>query len=105
MEKDAELTQLRELLSGFLTQSIPMTVLTDPNKKTYAPEEVSKIVLDSYLMGFSDVVRFIDGDTIAFEEIATVNGRVVVVDTRQKRFVFPVPKEDVPIGENQRMGT
>ncbi len=101
MEKDDMLAKLREMLSGIFEQPIPMTILTDPNKKTYAPEEVSKIVLDSYLMGLADVLDFMEGETIAFEEIATADGRVVVVDTRQKTFVFPVPKEDVLIGENE----
>lgn len=94
MEMDA-FTRLEELLRSVFEKPIPMTILTDPNKKTYGPEEVSKIVLDSYLMGLSDVLGFIEGDTVAFDEIATADGRVVVVDTRQKLFVFPIPKEDV----------
>lgn len=99
MEQDMMLTKLREVLSGIFSQPIPMTILTDPEKQTYAPEEVSKIVLDSYLMGLADVLNFMEGETIAFDEIATVDGRVVVVDTRQEHFVFPIPKEDVMTGE------
>jgi hypothetical protein len=98
MKKDIVLARLRKTLRAVFNQAIPMIVLTDPGKATYAPDEVPKIVLDTYLMALSDVLDFIEGDTLNVEELLTPNGKAVVVDTTQKLFVVRVPREDVVLG-------
>jgi len=98
MKKDIVLARLRKTLRAVFNQPIPMTVLTDPDKANYAPDEVPKIVLDTYLMALSDVRDFIEGDTLNVEELLTPNGKAVVVDTTQKLFVVRVPQEDVVLG-------
>jgi hypothetical protein len=95
LKKDIMLARLRKTLRAVFNQPIPMTVLIDPDKATYAPEEVPKIVLDTYLMALSDVLDFIEGHTSNVEELLTLNGKAVVVDTTQKLFVVRVLKEDV----------
>lgn len=95
MKKDVVLARLRKMLRTVLRQPVPMTVLLDPDTKTYTPEEVCKVVLDAYLMALSDVQDYIEGDRLGLEELMTTDGKGVVVDTSQKVFVFPVPKEDI----------
>ncbi len=100
MKKEIVLARLKKTLRAVFNQTIPMTVLIDPEKPTYAPEEVPKIVLDTYLMALSDVLDFIEGYTSNVEELLTPNGKAVVVDTTQKLFVVRVPKEDVIFEEH-----
>ncbi|MBI5572910.1 MAG: hypothetical protein HY914_23400 [Desulfomonile tiedjei] len=95
MKKDVVLARLRRVLRSVFSQPVPMTILTNPEIKTYTPEEVSKVVLDTYLMALSDVQDYIEGETLTLEELLTTDGKAVVVDTSQKIFVFPVPKEDI----------
>jgi hypothetical protein len=47
MKKDVLLAKLRKVLRSVFSQPFPMTVLTDPEKETYKPEEVCKVVLDT----------------------------------------------------------
>ena len=72
-----------------------MTVLTDPEKSGYRPDEVSKITLDAYLLGLMDVLDAIEGDSEGLEETLTQDGKAVVIDVHEKVFVILVPKEDV----------
>jgi hypothetical protein len=100
MKKDVLLARLRKTLRAVFNRSIPMTILTDPNKETYTPEEIPKIVLDTYLMALSDVLDFIEGETLNVEELLTPNGKAVVVDTTQRLFVVRVPKEDIKLRDD-----
>jgi hypothetical protein len=100
MKKDVLLARLRKVLRGVFGQPIPMTILTDPDIKTYTPEEVCKVVLDTYLMALSDVLDFIEGDTLNLEELLTPDGKGVAVDTSERVFVVRVPKEDIEFRDN-----
>jgi hypothetical protein len=95
MKKDVVLARLRKVLRSVFRQPVPMTILTDPDIKTYTPEEVCKVVLDTYLMALLDVGDYIEGETLSLEELLSTGGKAVVVDTSQKVFVFPVPKQDI----------
>ncbi|MEW6141000.1 MAG: hypothetical protein AB1733_22485 [Thermodesulfobacteriota bacterium] len=95
MKKDVVLARLRKLLRSVLRQPVPMTILTDPDRKTYTPEEVCKVVLDTYLMALLDVQDYIEGETLSLEELLSTDGKAVVVDTSQRVFVFSVPKQDI----------
>lgn len=78
-----------------------MTILTNPDKPSYTPEEASKIALDGYLMGLVDVLDFIDGKPSGLKELQTHDGKLVAIDTDQPQFVIPVGKEEIESGESQ----
>jgi hypothetical protein len=101
MKKDVLLAKLRKVLRSVFSRPFPMTVLTDPEKETYKPEEVCKVVLDSYLMALSDVLDFIEGDTLNLEELLTPDGIGVAVDTDERVFVIRVPKQDIEVPKEE----
>jgi hypothetical protein len=95
MKQDILLAKLRKVLHFVLRRPVPMTVLLDPEIKAYTPEQVCKVVLDTYVMALSDVLDFVDGDTLKLEELTTPDGKGVAVDTSERMFVIRVPKRDV----------
>jgi hypothetical protein len=97
MKKETELKKLEDILGRVLSQGVPMTILTDPDKSTYTPDEASKIALDAYLMCLCDVQDFLEGNPSGLNELLTEDGKLAAIDTQQGLFVFPVPKEDVVI--------
>ncbi|MFC1833823.1 hypothetical protein ACFL2Q_03695 [Thermodesulfobacteriota bacterium] len=99
MKKSMTLKRLRRLLTQVFNRPIPMTVLTDPDRSGYTPDEVSKITLDAYLLGLMDVLDAIKGDSEGLAETLTQDGKAVVVDVHEKVFVRRVPKQDVILKE------
>jgi hypothetical protein len=95
MKKETNFKKLTDTLERILTHGVPMTILTDPDKPAYTPDEASKIALDAYLMCMCDVRDFIDGEPSGLKELLTQDGKLVAIDTRQPLSVFAVSKEDV----------
>lgn len=95
MKKETNFKKLTDTLERILSHGVPMTILTDPDKPTYTPDEASKIALDAYLMGLCDVRDFIEGGPSGLKELLTPDGKLVAIDTRQLLCVFAVSKEDI----------
>jgi hypothetical protein len=100
MKTDAVLARLRKVLRAVINKPLPMTILLDPDIKTYTPEQVCKVVLDTYLMALSDVLDFTEGERLRLEELLTPDGKGVAVDTSERVFVVRVPKEDIEFRDN-----
>jgi hypothetical protein len=95
MSKEISTKQLSELLDRCFEDGVHMTILTNPEKSDYSPDEVSKIALHAYLLALEDVLEYLEGDPKSLEELLTEGGAAVVLEPGEEVPVIRVPKEDL----------
>lgn len=100
MSKEVSAKELRKILDRCFEEGVHMTVLTNPEKSDYSPDEVSKIAIHSYLLALDDVLEYLEGDPKSLEELLAEGGAAIVLEPGEEVPVIRVPKEDLEHGDS-----